>query len=359
MQKTKGSFTIDASYAAEVWQNSGGTDDGSVYLDNLAIGISTDLESAFGWRGAEATVSIIYNNGNSLSELTGDAMVVSNIEAGIEALRLYDAWLSFPAGPNGNLLVGKYDVNSEFDVLDSSGLFLGSAHGIGMDIAQSGENGPSIFPVTALAARYQVELSENVTFKAAIVDGVPGDPDNPKATKISLDDEEGAFWIAELGAGGDDARLLAGTWGYTETFEQHDGLGEGTSNGIYLRGERHLSASDAGSLRGFARIGLANGTVNQFGRFLSAGLTYETANSGSLGFAIAHAGTSDSWRDANPTSGDGETVFELTYARGLGENFEIQPNIQYIVSPSADETIDDALAVGLRLTFTPSFVLNN
>lgn len=188
-------YELSAAYTAEVWRNEGGVKDGWRYLDNLDVVLEADLERAVGWEGANGLVYLLYNNGASLSELTGDIHIVSNIETGVRATRLYEAWIEQQIGDTASIKVGLYDLNSEFDALETSALFIGSAHGIGQDIAQSGQNGPSIFPVTSLSARAQVQIDDGLVVRAAILDAVPGNPDRPSRTAIDLGD--GVLAIAE------------------------------------------------------------------------------------------------------------------------------------------------------------------
>ena len=116
--------------------------------------IALDAEALWGLHGVEIFFYGLYNNGAPFSEtILGDVQVVSNIETGVQALRLYEAWANVGISRRSELLFGLFDLNSEFDALESSALFLGSAHGIGTDISQAGLNGPSIFPVTALTLR--------------------------------------------------------------------------------------------------------------------------------------------------------------------------------------------------------------
>src|SRR3546814_14116465 len=91
-----------------------------------------------------------YNNGRSISDLAGDVQAVSNIETGVRALRLYEAWIDQKIGDAASVRIGLYDLNSEFDALDTAGFFVSSTHGIGTDFAQSGRNGPPLFPATSL-----------------------------------------------------------------------------------------------------------------------------------------------------------------------------------------------------------------
>lgn len=348
-------LTFEASYTADIWRNQGGASDGTRYLHNVDLIAQLDLGPAIGWEGAKAQAYVLYNNDSALTDLTGDSQVVSNIDAGVEALRLYEFWIDAPLGDNASLLVGLYDLNSEFDALETSSLFIGSAHGIGTDISQSGEQGPSIFPITSLSARLQVNLADNLTVRAAVLDGVPGDPVRPSRTAIKLGNGDGTLLIGEADFGNENARVIAGAWGYTADFDTHDMLGLASSNGFYLRGEAELFSSTSGRLRGFARLGVASGDVNPFGQFASAGLTYENSGGNIFGLAVAHAALSDEFQAANPGLGSGETVFEATYAHNVTDWLALQPNVQWVISPSADPAVNDAVAFGLRIVVSPNF----
>lgn len=349
----EGVLSIEAAYTADIWRNEGGVSDGTRYLQNIDLIAQMDLGQAIGWEGATAQAYVLYNNDSALTDLTGDAQVVSNIEAGVEALRLYEFWVDAPLGDNASLLVGLYDLNSEFDALETSSLFIGSAHGIGTDISQAGENGPSIFPVTSLAARLQIDVADKIAVRVAVLDGVPGDPARPSRTAIKLGNGDGALLIGEADYGDENARVIAGAWGYTEDFDTHDLTGQASSNGFYLRGEGDLASTDAGSVRAFARVGIASGNVNPFSHFASGGLTYENGAGNTFGLAVAHAALSDEFKAANPGLDSGETVFEATYAHGVTDWLEVQPNVQWVINPSADPVVRNAVAFGLRITVAP------
>ncbi|SLK04936.1 carbohydrate porin [Novosphingobium mathurense] len=351
MKQTEAPLDIAAAYTADVWHNSGGTGSGWRYLDNLDVTAELDLEAAAGWEGARVFGYVLYNNGRSLSELTGDAQVVSNIETGVRALRLYEAWIEQDIAPGASVKVGLYDLNSEFDALDAGALFIGSAHGIGTDISQSGESGPSIFPLTSLALRLQADLGEGLTVRFAALDGVPGDPDHPKRTAIELGHGDGALLIGEANWSKGPLRILAGAWGYTSDFDRHDGTGSGKSRGAYLRGEMILSENADHKLSAFVRGGVASGAVNPFGTFLSGGVTLDLPGDWQLGAALAHARTSTQYRAANPST-RAETALELTVAKALTPWLSIQPDLQYVIDPGAVPGVDDALAAGLRITLS-------
>lgn len=180
--------SLDVVYTADIWRaTSGGLRRGTRYLDNLDVAVEAHMDKLVGWDGATVFLYGLYNNGKSLNALMGDTQVASNIETGVKAVRLYEAWLEQRFGNDrASLKVGLYDLNSEFDVLESASLFMGSAHGIGTDISQTGENGPSIFPSTSLAARLALNIGERWTLRTALLDGVPGNPGRPSAPRSSL-----------------------------------------------------------------------------------------------------------------------------------------------------------------------------
>ena len=44
-----------------------------------------------------------------------------------------------------------------------------------------------------------------------------------------------------------------------------------------------------------------------------------------------------------------ETVFELAYPAELAPWFSLQPDVQYVASPSGDRAVPDAVVTGLRI----------
>ncbi|MBV7255294.1 carbohydrate porin [Pacificimonas sp. WHA3] len=337
---------VEFSYTADVWYNFGGARDGSRYLDNVDVTFDVDFEQAFGWEGMRGFLYVLYNNGKSLSELTGDAMVVSNIETGVRALRLYEAWVERDISATANIRVGLYDLNSEFDALEHADIFMGSAHGVGMDIAQTGENGPSIFPVTSLAARLSIDVGDDLTIRMAALDAIPGDPSHPARTAIKIND--GALVIGEADWTPGPVRILAGAWRYTLEFERLGQPGDGRSQGVYIRGETCLLQSEDCTLGVFARAGMASGRVNPFDVFLSAGATYRHGDDLKFGIAAAHARASKGAR-LQSTSAGSETVFETTIAHQLSDWISIQPNVQWVLNPGANDDFKDAVVVGMRV----------
>lgn len=359
-------LTLDAVYTGEVFGNArGGLRRATRYLDNLDLQATLDADAAFGWTGATFFVYGLYNNGRTFSEdVLGDAQVASNIETGVRAIRLYEAWWDQTVGDT-SLRAGLYDLNSEFDAGDLRGLFLNSSHGIGQDYSQSGINGPSIFPSTSLSLRIHHQITPTWYVRAAALDAVPNDPAHPARTTIKPGDD-GALLAAEAGYHDGATQLYVGYWRYTESFDElsrTDDNGEPRQNrenhGAYLMAAYPVFTEDGGETEGlsaFARFGVANSRINQFDHQISAGVAYTGLLPGRdedvLGLAFSSSHNGNTFRNLQSSLGEPvnrrETNIELTYRGKITDWLTLQPNIQYIVNPGTDRSLKDALAIGVR-----------
>lgn len=360
MAADEAGYEIGASYTADILSNvSGGIDSGTQYLDNLDVTLEIDVSKAWGFGGGRVFLYGLYNNGETFSdELVGDAQVVSNIEAP-EAIRLYEAWYEYDGGP-WSVRAGLYDLNSEFDVNRTGSLFLNSSHGIGADFGQSGLNGPSIFPVTSMALRGEWQ-ADDLTARFAVLDGVPGDPDDPGSNAIDLSRRDGMLLTGELDVPvSASMRLWTGYWRYTGSFEHPFGPGEASGNdGWYLGVEKELDVRGK-SASVFARYGRADPEFNVFDDYLGVGIVLDAPFPGrprdALGLAVASAGAGTPYRHSLIAAGDvpeaRETIWEVTYRLVVNENLELQPDVQFVSNPSSTSSVEDALAVGLRIVLS-------
>jgi porin len=366
--ETPGPLSFEIAYTADtLGAVRGGLANDIRYLDNLDLLLTADMERLFGLPRSTVHLYGLYNNGTGFTDgVAGDAQGISNIETGIEAARLYEAWIEYTgASERWSAKGGLYDLNSEFDALEASSLFMGSAHGIGTDIAQTGRNGPSIFPTTSLSLRLQAQVGEHLVWRGAVLDGVPGDPDKPTRTAVRLGKGDGALLINELDYTAGRARLIGGIWHYTGRFENHahDASSEpvvskGSNAGLYLRGEALLGGDpEQRNARGFFRLGKADGRFNTFGGFFSLGVTgtgmIRARPQDETGIALAWAETSRDYQRAAGSAPDcacagREVVLELTHRVVINDTLAIQPNLQYVINPGLDGQADNLVAVGLR-----------
>ncbi|HET8864985.1 MAG TPA: carbohydrate porin [Gracilimonas sp.] len=381
-----GPFKLSVSYIGDVFMNTtGGANTGIVYLDNIDVNLEANFETLpFGLSGTTFYVYGLGNQGNSISSLAGDVQGVSNIEAE-NSWRFFEFWVQkkfFLA--NSSLLVGLYDINSEFNALNSSLLFLNSSSGLDPTIALSGEMGPSTFPHTSLGVRLKVNMYKGIVFQGAVLDGVPSNPENSGGTKVFLREEDGLFFIGELAlhslrdqnlqmrnrtarlqeilspGNGSDNNIGIGGWYYSRKTETWDGSGPEQEYGIYALGEYELLKREGASpksIKVFARAGWTNSKTNMLDSFYGGGMVFKgllpSRSADETGIAAAHArGGTGYLNNIMLSSGrteKAETNIELTHQFVLNDYAKIRPNVQYVINPGFNETLDNALVTGIRL----------
>lgn len=357
----------------------GGAARSSTYVGNLHLRSLLDLDRAAGWTGSHAYVDALWIHGGQPDAFVGDAMGVNNLAAPPN-LQLEEAWIEHNLSrANVSVLAGLYDVNSEFDRTQSGGLFLNSSFGIGPEFAQTGVDGPSIFPRTALGARVAYKPAEGVVLRAAVLDGVPLIREGDRLR--AFQSRDGRLYVAELALldrpgtrPPGDARLrigrnamlpmyagklAIGAWHYTTTFDR---LAPGAARqrgatGYYAVADRTVARDphdSRHSLSLFAQLGAGDPDVARFGRYLGAGAVlagpFASRRQDELGLAIAMARNGQPWRQQQaprPTTAC-ERSIELSYLAQATDWLAVQPDLQYVVHPDTDPTVRNALVFTLR-----------
>jgi porin len=362
---------FELSYTGEMFSIlSGGLERKTVYLDNKDFTMSVDAGTLMGWKGAGFFLYVLGNHGTSPSRCVGDLQVVSNIDAP-NTFKVYEAWYRQSLfGGALSFKIGLYDVNSEFDVIETCGLFNNSSFGIGPDFSQSGLNGPSIFPTTSLGLRIKVQPLDGFYIQSVVLDGVPGDPDNPRGTHIILKEDDGLLIAGELGyrkqINGKYNKVALGAWFYTGEFRHiseivgagHPQAHKG-NKGFYFLAERRLYCEKKDNRQGlcaFFRVGGANRHVNQLDFYLGAGIVYSGLVPGRdkdlFGLAVAYAHNGSPFmRSVSQLDGGftrAETAVELTYRFQVTPWFGLKPGFQYIIDPGTDVSIANAFNFSLR-----------
>jgi porin len=356
---------LSASYVADLLANvDGGLRTGEAWVDKLSV--AADLR--FGDPGEPGRMSVhafgFMTNAATFSErYVGDVMTLSNIDNGyaLQVLELWGQW-ELGAARDSSLRVGLYDLNSEFDSIDTRGLFINSAHGLGHELAQTGVNGPSTFPYTGLAARFAWQPRESVRVLVAALDAVPAASNGLDADRFRLSRDEGALLIAQASvAAGPFALLGLGHWEYTEPVDPVP-VGSGPpptrtarNGGTYLKVET-VPFGGTTSWRAFGRVGYADPDLNEFDLHLAAGLVrdlaWPTAAGSTLGLAVQGTHPGDRYSRDLATRGleaRTEKAFELTWKVAIGDHLTLQPDVQFIDDPAGDPDARDAWVVGLRI----------
>jgi porin len=352
---------------------SGGLGRGSAYIQNIDLTASLDAQKVLGLSGTKMFVHVLSNNGGGLNRYVGDIQMVSNLE-GFALLKLYQCWGEYEfSDRDGSVRAGLYDLNSEFYVTASSGLFLNASHGIGREFSQAGLNGPSIFPNTGLALRVKLQPWQNVFTQIVALDGRPGTEEDPVATSFRIDSREGALLVAECGylrASSDEEpgleKLAVGVWQYTASFEEilpgeaGETISSSRNGGMYVIAEKKFMTGESGNPRSvsfFVRGGVANSRINRFQYHYGFGIVSAGLFSGRaddvFGVAVAHARGGDAYCNLKLMQGEavrsGETTIEVTYRAQIAPWIAVQPNIQFVSRPGEGAGNRDATVVGARI----------
>ncbi len=335
---------------------SGGDRTGTRQVSVLTHSADADLEQSFGWRGVTAHADVLLNVGQEPNDLVGSVQGVNNVAAGNRDVRLFQAWLEASIGAANNFRIGLTDLNSEFDASDSAGLLVGPSYGIGPEFSATGPVGPSIYPSTALGARWRFKPSEATYLQAAVFNaqaGVPGDRGG-----VDFSSDEGLLVVGEAGWTG-RGKFGVGAWSYTERRDDIRDLTPAgnprlrRSQGAYVLGETSL----AKNVTAFVKAGVSDGRTTdvaaswQTGALIGPVFAGRAESQFSVGVAQARFASRAraNAADLGLSMGRAETQFELTYSDKLVEHIAFQPDVQYIVRTYGRKDVKNALVVGARL----------
>lgn len=361
-------ITVELTHKSDMLANtSGGVARGAVVLMNSEAAVNMDLGKLAGWDATTVFIQYHVQHGNkSINNYAGSFAGVDNIETGTSTGQFYQAWLQKNSADDSlSVLAGLYAIDSEFYVTETSGLFLQPPYGMSAEMAQTGQNGPPVFPLGALAVRVKY-ASSGYYVQGALTDGVPGNPNNPQGTHIRLDKGDGSLAVVELGfntseEGKSFNKTAVGLWRYSaraDDLMDVDALGNPlrrTDQGFYFLAERTLRAEQddpTQGLSGFIRFGTVNKDVYQADWSGSLGLTYQGLFDGrdddTAGIAVTTSHAGSKYRQLN-ASDSSETVVEITYRAQLQPWLSVQPMVQRIFNPNMDANLRDAWVAGMRL----------
>jgi porin len=361
--KIQPALVYDGAAFADV---AGGVRRGTAYLGTLRLQLTVDGLRLTGLRGMTLFVEVLNVHGGHPSSFAGDAQGVSSLE-GPARWMVYEAWVQQNLRADQlSILIGRYDLNTEFYRLQSAGLFLNSSFGIGPEFSQSGRSGPSIFPDTSAGARIAWKPARGVVLRTAILDGVP--VERPDGRKLFARGDglllvaEGAylfrpaskdpprnprFRLGRLaGLPPYTAKIALGTWRYTA---------DAKSIGAYALADATVYTDPRRPARRvnlFGQFGVGDARVNHFGRYMGAGIVMsgllKARENDELGVAIGVAHNSSHFAAQQSRAAGAETTLECTYLAPLTSRLAIQPDLQYVLHPNADRTRENAFVAMLR-----------
>ena len=324
-------FKFNASYIGDVVCNfDGGIKSGTTYLGLANIKVDFNTGIVNWWKGGEVFINAGNTHGGEPSnDLIGDFQGVSNIEAGDHSF-LYELWYKQSIG-KVDVTFGQQDLNASFATCENGALFTNSSFGIHSSISDNVS--PPIFPLTALGANIQWNISDRYLWEAAIFDGTPGDfENNPYNAKWEWNKDKGFLAITEFQIHKSLLKGKAATYKMGVYYHgRNDTLNtQKRDGGFYFVGDQQISAD----LSVFSQLGLSPKKLNKNNRYFSIGLNYKgiinKRPDDQFGLAVAYAGI-----DGNAAGS--EMAVELTYKIQINKNIYLRPDIQYIINPAGTE----------------------
>jgi porin len=251
------------------------------------------------------------------------------------------------------LKLGLQDLNTEFVLSDNGSLFINSSFGIPSLISS---NVPvPVFPLTALGIFGRYDLSESISFQAALFDGLPESFENNRYNlNWKLKGDDGALIFAELHYSA-AINNLAGKYKAGYYYHSHlkeslpeKGIAETVfekNYGYYFLADQEIYKSTGkNSLGVFIQLSFCPGNINIHNYYFGGGFTFSGLfNSDDVtGIALAYA-------HFNLIEIKDETTIEMFYKALVTENLFVQPDVQYIINPAGTETgLPNSLAALIR-----------
>jgi len=355
-------------FSANLTGGANKTFDTSNYLE---AEVYVDAERWLGWNNARFFFLAYALGSTDPSVRINTRQTISNLEA-TDTLKLFEAWWEQGLWDNRlSIRAGLYSLDTEFEYKPTANFFINGVFGTGVDLTEVVPQGPAIYPLSALGVRFKLQ-THGVYLQTAVVDGIPGDPDNPHGTQVVLDQDDGLLIAGEIGYLLEEPnhprmKLGLGVWVYTTRLPDlfvTDAMG----NPVTDRGRHTVYGfidlrlfSEPGDrkqgLDGFFRAGVADTRGTRFDRNIMGGLAYTglfpSRDSDVLGLAASCAWAGDGLKELSLATGnpvrDEEIVLELTYILSPLPWLTLQPNMQYFIHPGLNPNLDDALFMGLRV----------
>jgi porin len=412
---SKYGISLALQETSEVLGNAtGGSSRGAAYDGLTQMLLQVDTKRAFGWYGGTFNVSALQIHGTNLSQ---NNLLTLQTSSGIEAdraTRLWELWYDqkFLEEDRLDIRVGQQSLDQEFIVSQNASYFVNTMFGWPMLPSADLPGGGPAYPLSALGVRLKARPIDPLTVLVGVFNGSPvpnnsfnaPDPQMQNPSGLSFPLNGGTLLIAEmqytypsLGTMlyADQAEPLARTYklGFyydTESFadQQFDtaglSLANPSSNGIPMSHRGNFGIYAVADHLVWVDPAETDRTINLFARVMgapqvdrnlvtlsmNAGLTFHEPflhrDNDTFGIGMGFAKVSGSAAALDkatafytgtyvPTRGS-ETYVEVTYQYQVTPWWQLQPDIQYIFTPSGGianpnaptQRIGNELVLGLR-----------
>jgi porin len=347
-------ISLEPVYCGEVFTNARGgtsTRDATQYQALLDLPLTIDLEKTSLPMPGRFFLLAQNTHGRGLSnEFIGDTQIVSNIDSNRNIMQVSEYWWEIGVLDERVVVrLGKQDVNTEFLVMDLAEDFIQSSFGV------SPSSGLPTYPNATMGALLLIQPSERLRFKVGIWDAF-GDG---RSWGFSGNDIAFLFGELEYKYALFDG-LLPGALDVGAAYASDGELGGLTlpsARGYYVQLEQLLARENPcqeGDTQGFGAF------ASYFPRFAEFDLPIQVIWSDFVAGIVYKGllpcrdedvmGSGVAWAQLNNSGTLQETAIEFFYKAQITPSITLQPDLQYIVSPSGIHR--DALAVGIRSQVT-------
>ncbi len=341
---------VEPIYIGEVFSNTRGglnTNDATRYLGQLNLAIS--LEGAAVSRSLPGQFHLLAQNthGQGLTtNFVGDTQVVSNIDAYRNIMQVSEYWWECSSMDEAiTFRLGKQEFNTEFLAIDTASNFVQSTFGLSPSTAFP------TYPNQSFGAVLILQLAESWRLKSGVWDAFS------KGGNWGFSGNSSAIAAAELeytyALGNGQLPGIASIGAVYESGERINGLPISAVYEYVFQVEQALFREDSGDdsdqgcslfLGLYPRFSGEEVAEDSIGNSMVAGVVFtgpfESRDRDSLGVGLA-------WSELYRGGTNQEKVVELYYRAWLTRRVTLQPDMQYIASPSG--IYRDALAVGTRM----------
>jgi carbohydrate-selective porin OprB len=363
-------IAINSEYVAEYSAVlSGGVEEKPSFRNLLTFDIALDMNAMANIQGGTFFIQYLHVNAErGGSGDAGDLQGYSNIENDRSLDVIYELWYEqLLLDDRLRIKVGKVDANAEFFYVDAAGDFANSSAGFSPSV-QAFPSYPdpamsvNIFATLLNEEDWSLTLGYGLYDGAPGVDGIPTGSRGP-ATFFSDNKSDDYFHAIEASLAWNQlgslpaGRFAIGYWQHTGTFDRFDGNTDDGTDGFTLSFEQRLNTLDEpDSERGvyvFTQYGYADEHVAEIAQHIAAGIVgrglINSRPDDAMGLYVSYADLSD---DSSAGFDKDEWALDLYYKFQITPAIYIQPELQYIINPSGDPSIDDALVGGLRAGIT-------
>lgn len=347
---TDNGFTATPVYFGEVFTNAHGgigTKHATQYEGLLDLALSFDFQKMELPIPGRATILFENTHGRGLNPYVGATQITSNIDSLDNITQISELWWEFDLFDEAvTFRIGRQDLSTEFIAMETASDFINSAFGL------SPSAGLPSFPAPSSAAMAMIDLSPSLKFRTGVWDAFRTDERGTFSQNGSI------LFISELEYRYTTSRnQLPGIISFGMTYETPGEVSVGViprAFGYYLQIEQMLyreadsTDDNPQGLSLFAQHYPTNtngrspfpeipedGLAGIVYRGLLRGRDEDVAGAGLGWVKLTEGGTGE------------EFMVELFYKAKINSTLSIQPDIQYINTPSG--IYSNALVVGLRV----------